>query len=124
MITNLAAFVQSPQRKAAFALYLAICTVALSFSASAQEPVITTFDPPGSFQTVPVSINPAGTITGYYFEGFANHGFLRAPDGTITTFDPPGSGATLPFSINSAGAITGYYAITTFDPPGAIQTAP
>jgi hypothetical protein len=38
---------------------------------------ITTFDPPGSTSTVPESINPARTITGYYFDatGFA-HGFL------------------------------------------------
>src|SRR2546426_855224 len=57
MITNLAAFVQSPQRKAAFALYLALCTV---LSASAQEPTFTTFDVPGSIGTSPSSINPRG----------------------------------------------------------------
>src|SRR5260370_36173996 len=50
-----------------------------------------TFDVPGALEAVN-GINPAGAITGWYFEAnFVGHGFLRAPDGTITTFDPPGS---------------------------------
>jgi len=101
---------------------------------------IITFDPPGSISTVPVSISPAGVITGYYEEqSFVTHGFLRTTDGAITTFDAPGSPATIPASINAAGAITGYYAlngvargflrspdgtITTFDAPGSIGTFP
>src|SRR6266566_3123304 len=99
MITNPAAFAQLPpvaRRGGAFALYLALCTLGMSLSASAQEPTITTFDPPGSIGTVPVYINPAGTITGYYFESSATHGFVRALDGTITTFDAPGSFGTIP----------------------------
>jgi hypothetical protein len=48
---------------------------------------ITTFDPPGStfinpfdinFQ-LPVAINPAGAITGYFFDAsLVSHGFLRS----------------------------------------------
>ena len=69
----------------------------------------TTFDPPGSNQTRPTSINPAGAITGRYEDASGAHGFLRAADGTITTIDFPGSRITYPESINPAGAITGYY---------------
>ena len=131
--------------------------LAISFQTFAQTQVITsaasakskftTFDPPGSLATNPTSINPAGAITGSYFDashvaqGFlVGHGFLRAGDGTITTFDPPGSTYTQTNSINAAGAITGNYydesfvqhgflragngSFTTFDPPGAIGTAP
>ena len=49
----------------------------LSLFANAQRATFTTFDPPGSVSTIPMGINPAGEITGYY--GDANsvtHGFL------------------------------------------------
>jgi len=49
----------------------------------ARDGTFTTFDPPGGAPfTVPVSINPAGAITGYYSDpnaAFVNHGFLRSP---------------------------------------------
>ena len=110
------------------------------------EPTITTFDAPGAGTgpgqgTQPFAINPAGLITGFYFDaGDAIHGFLRTPDGTIGTIDVPGAGTgpgqgTTPFSITPAGAIAGRYVdasdvfhgflrtpdggITTFDVPGA-----
>jgi predicted membrane protein len=64
-------------------------------------------------------INPAGVITGYYFEpSLVAHGFLRASDGTVSTIDPPGSTDTIIGQsvnnlagppINPAGAITGRY---------------
>src|SRR5262249_8133223 len=84
------------------------------------EPTIITFDAPGAGTgpgqgTPPFAINPAGLITGFYFDtGDALHGFLRTPDGTIVTFDVPGAGTgpgqgTTPFSITSAGAIAGRY---------------
>jgi hypothetical protein len=106
-----------------------------------KKATFTTFDPPGSIFTQPTSINPAGIITGYYFDGSdVAHGFLRAKGGAITTFDAPGAGTglfqgTAPFSINSGGAIAGFYVddnnllhdflrrrdgtFTTFDAPGA-----
>ena len=84
------------------------------------QPTITTFDAPGAGTgpgqgTQPFAINPAGLITGFYFDaGDASHGFLRNPEGTIATFDVPGAGTgpgqgTTPFSITPAGAIAGRY---------------
>jgi hypothetical protein len=84
-------------------------------------------------------INPAGEITGYYFDGSdVVHGYVRTPDGAITTFDAPDTGAlegTYAVSINPKGQVTGAYAdasgvdhgylrapdgtITTFGAPGA-----
>ena len=101
---------------------------------------ITTFDVPGSTITSPLSINPAGEVTGVYYEYsfYLSHGFLRKKDGNITTFDVPGSTLTIPRSINPAGQITGTYltsaganhgflrrtdgTIVTFDPPGSTAT--
>ena len=72
---------------------------------------ITSFDVPGGEgATYPAAINPAGTIMGWYADGFAFHGFLRAHDGTFTTFDIPAGAIPLPdMGINPAGAITGSY---------------
>ena len=106
------------------------------------------FDAPGAgtgfFQgTDALSINPAGTIMGYYSDAsFVLHGFVRSASGTITTFDPLGSTLTGPviLGINDAGTITGSYLdasgvlhgfvrsasgiITTFDPLGSTGTLP
>src|ERR1700733_4649345 len=123
-------------RKAAFSLRLGLCVLALSLCALAQQGTITSFDPPGSLQTEPLSINSAGAVTGYYSDGSALHGFLREPDGSFTSFDPPGATATEPASINSAGSIAGSFVagqfhgflrdpegdFTTFDPPGSTST--
>jgi hypothetical protein len=72
---------------------------------------IITFDPPGSIQTEPLSINALGAITGWYLDGNdGNHGFVRAPDGTITNIDAPkGTCGTVAWSINRKGAVTGTY---------------
>ena len=69
---------------------------------------ITTFDAPGSVDTAAASINPAGQITGSYFDANrVGHGFLRKTDATFATFDVPDSVGTFPLSINPAGQITG-----------------
>ena len=60
---------------------LALCTLGLSLSASAQKSAFTTFDPPGSVATSPNSMNRSGAITGYYFDGNIFHGFLRSRQG-------------------------------------------
>jgi hypothetical protein len=79
------------------------------------QPTFITFDPPGSIDTRPRSINPAGEITGFYFDVFVElHGFMRARDGTIITFDVPGSLSTTAFGINPAGEITGSYFDVSF----------
>jgi hypothetical protein len=113
---------------------------------------ITSFDPPGSTLTQPTSIAPTGEITGVYCVAgapgctffAANHGFVRASNGTFTTFDAPvpnlfASIYTLfggaPPSINPAGAVAGTYfdesggehgllragngTLTTIDAPGS-----
>ena len=92
------------------------------------------FDPPGSLQTYPSSIDAAGIITGYYEDAASIvHGFVRSRTGEITTFDAPDSTQTVPQSINAQGATTGngsYHAfvrnrqgeIVTFDYPGGANT--
>jgi hypothetical protein len=81
----------------------------------ASDGAITTFDPPGTIQTLANDINPAGAIAGtYVVAGNVFHGFVRAPSGAITTFDAPGAGTglaqgTFPVAINPAGAIVGLY---------------
>ena len=120
-------------------LCLGLCVAGSGVSATAREPfIITTFDPPGSVYTYPVSINPTGAITGNYCDTTTCHGFLRAPNGEFTTFDVPNADqGTYPESISPAGAITGQYCnatacgsflrdphgtITVIDVPGAIYT--
>ena len=102
---------------------------------------ITTFDAPGAGNetvsgfygtpggvmlgqgTLSVSINPAGAVTGFFFDNHnVAHSFLRAPHGKFTTFDAPspyvGTGegqGTEAANINPAGAIAG----TTVDGNGA-----
>ena len=120
------------------------CLVAPQIPGYAQA--ITIFDAPGSTGTFPLSINPAGEITGYYrdLQGYP-HGFVRDASGTITSFDVPGSIGTAAISINPAGEITGVYytsapypldraphgfvrdasgTFSTFDVPGAPETYP
>jgi len=121
---------------------LALCTLGLSLSASAQKSAFSTFDPPGSVETIPNSMNGSGAITGYYFDGNIFHGFLRSPQGAFTTVDFPGATGTASASINLSGTITGYYfdatvppvfhgfvrapdgTLTSFDPVGSVSTEP
>jgi hypothetical protein len=88
-------------------------------------------------------INPAGAITGWYFDtSGATHGFVRAPDGMFTTFDAPGgvNGTAFLCCITPEGAVVGisYDAnfaghgfvrspsgtFAGFDPPGFTSTIP
>ena len=102
------------------------------------SPTFTSFDVPGALGTLGICINPAGVISGTYFDvsGVVD-GYVRAGDGTFTTFAAPGAGTgqTQPLSINPGGAITGWFidpsnvyhgfvrtpdgTITSFDAPGA-----
>ena len=101
---------------------LALCTMGLNLSASAQKSAFTIFDPPGSVSTIPNSMNRSGAITGYYLDAnFTSHGFLRSPDGTFITVGPPGSVLTKPASINSAGTITGWYQDANFIEHGFVR---
>jgi hypothetical protein len=99
------------------------------------EGAITTFDAPGagtivgSFQgTTPLAINPAGEVTGYYFDtNFFVHGFFRDLHGAVTDFDAPGAsaacffGLTFPSGINAAGDITGNYSDSECNPHGFLR---
>lgn len=126
-------------REAVMAVCIAFCFPGLAVSASAQAPKIISFDVPASNGngTVPIGVNLAGTITGWYWDasGVA-HGFLRSADGTYTTIDGPNApSGTLPVGINLFGAVAGFYndadfvshgfvrapdgKFTTFEAPGA-----
>src|SRR5437667_5469259 len=103
-------------------MFLAV-VLARAFS-SDHTHTITSFDPPGSTGTLPLSINPRGEITGYYNDsGGVQHGFVRDGRGTFTSFDVvstatfPGSIGTFPRSINPAGEITGQYNDGVFRSP-------
>jgi hypothetical protein len=115
-----------------FAMAIAVAAV---FGGPANAGYVS-FDPPGSRLTTPFSINDAGAIVGWWFDGSLYHGFLRSPKGIITSFDPTGSVATTPIHINENGIVVGTYkeiysgypfyhgfiraadgTITTYDPP-------
>ena len=119
-----ARFCSAVRRKGALALCLALCTLGLGSTASAQEPHIITFDAPGADTnpgdfngTFASGINNGGAITGYYVDtNNVYHGFLRSHEGSFTTFEAPGAdttagsfNGTVPNSINNSGAITGSY---------------
>jgi len=118
-------------------LELGLMVVALGVPAAAQTYV--TFDPPGSTDTRPLSINESGSIAGEYANGGNQwHGFARDPLGSFTVFDPVGSTSTYAASINPSGDIAGWYldasnvqhgfvrdssgTITVFDVPGGTST--
>lgn len=129
------------------ALYLALCTLALT--ANAQGPRFVSFDAPGADTTpgdfsgtLAGGINNFGAITGTYQSAdTVLHGFLRTAAGRFITFDAPGAdttpgsfNGTNPTGINDLGAVTGNYwdangfshgflrspdgKFTTFDVPG------
>jgi hypothetical protein len=102
---------------------------------------ITTFDVPGAGSetvsgffptaigvlggqgTYPISINPAGAISGAYIDSNnVIHGFLRHPDGKFTTIDDPYAGTsagqgTIGENINPARVVAG----NCTDASGVIQ---
>ena len=94
-----------------------------------------------SMETIPISIDDAGDIAGYYFDArktSLGHGFFIASGGTVTKFDPPGEGGTYGTRVSemtTSGTLTGVYTdannafhgyqrkadgtFTVFDAPGA-----
>ena len=115
----------------------------------APDGTFTTIDPPGStgayigcFELVGQPINPAGAITGNYFDA---SGWITASCGLATAPSPRSTAQAphqrhFPQGINPAGAITGFYfdasfvvhgflrardgTFTTFDAPGAVASPP
>jgi len=98
----------------------------------ATDGTFTTFDaatyPPCCIWSFPSGMNPAGTITGSFNDGFTiNHGFVRAKDGTITTFDVPDAGTgfnqgTAPLGITPRGVIMGLYFDANFVGHGFVRS--
>lgn len=109
---------------AIMALTLLVAPSLPKVSAPAQgKPTIATFDPPGSADTLPESINSNGVVAGWYIDASnVEHGFVRAVDGTITTFDPSGSMSTLAMSINDSGAVVGSYKDGAYVQHGFLRT--
>ena len=72
---------------------------------------LTIFDAPNSSQTIALSINDSGDVTGYLYDVnlHRTRGFVRNRDGTVTVFDPPNSWYTYPTSINNSGDVTGEF---------------
>ena len=132
-----AKFVALARRSRWAALSLALWFLSLGLSANAQEGTFVTFDAPGAGTgalqgTVPLAIDPAGTITGFYTDAATgtNRGFVRTPDGAITTFDGIPWGISLSGTItgtaSTGGPTTGFVrardgSITTFEVPDAVN---
>jgi hypothetical protein len=97
----------------------------------ATDGAFTTFDAatyePCCIWSFPSGINPAGTITGSFNDGFTiNHGFVRTNTGSITTFDVPGAGTgfnqgTAPLGITSEGVVMGLYIDSTYGYHGFLR---
>jgi probable HAF family extracellular repeat protein len=69
----------------------------------AQTPII--FDVRGAEQTLPMNINKAGEIAGYYIDSSGNaHGFERFANGVVyAPIDAPGAIETLVLGLNNMG---------------------
>ena len=76
-----------------------------------QDGTFTSFDPAGSADTEPFSINDKGVIAGFYSDNFylLEHGFVRSAKGKITEFDAPGAEQTVWATVNNKGAVAGSY---------------
>jgi hypothetical protein len=71
--------------------------------------VFSHIEPPGSIDSLALSINGRGQVAGWYDDALGNtHGFLYHR-GVFTTIDPPGSLASEVTSIDNDGAIVGDY---------------
>ncbi len=90
--------------------------------------------------TIPVAMNKAGEITGWYRDANGNyHGFLRTRKGEYINIILPGGEDSIPSCINKAGAVAGTFydrqagwrgflrapdgTITVFDAPGGFTRA-
>jgi len=81
---------------------------------------------PPSQSISPIAINPAGTTTGNYYDGFGTqHAFLRDRNGHFTNIDPPGAlfyqQQIQGNAINPAGAVTGSYEDSSFTTHGFLR---
>jgi|GEM_PF-2534890 len=81
------------------------------------------FDAPNATgDTIPVSLNDAGSIAGYYGTANGVYGFVRARNGKIRTIAPHGSTNTYVTGMNQHGVIVGTYTDRTGADVGFIRT--
>ena len=119
----------------------AACAACAALAGGAQaNPVITSFDYPGTTVTEPLGIDNAGRVVGFYEISGVRHGFRRGANGNMLSFDPPGSVSTIAKSISTGGIVGSYQtssggmshgflrqpngSYVTFDPPGSTGTMP
>src|SRR5579871_973541 len=88
---------------------LVVCFCGVVAAQDTGKPQFIIFDPPGSAQTYPQSVNASGLVAGFYYDGTADYySFLRRPSGQFVTFGVTGAIATYAYSVNDAGTVTGY----------------
>jgi len=84
------------------------------------------FDPPGSFSTVPHSINSNGDIVGFFSDnsGTGLHGFLVNKNNlsSFTILDFPGATYSLATAINDSGEIVGLHGDSNFVDHGFVRS--
>ena len=109
-----------------------------SFTVS-KKGVFSSFDPPGAISSQASTVNPSGTVVGFYVDGSGvGHGY-QLYHGTFTTIDYPGAVFTFAGANNPEGDIVGLYfdtaglghsfllrngVFTSFDPPSAVPLPP
>lgn len=77
--------------------------------------------PEGSTDGAVTSINDWGSVTGTYWTGNTQHGFLRAPDGVLTVIDDPLAPTegdrvgTVASQVSDTGVVVGYSFTTDLD---------
>jgi hypothetical protein len=77
--------------------------------------------PEGSTDAAVTSINDSGSVTGTYWTGNTQHGFLRAADGVVTVIDDPAIPTegdlvgTVASQVGITGVVVGYSFVTDLD---------
>jgi hypothetical protein len=104
-------------------IHLSVAVLAGFAMPASAKPSYTTFDPPNSQYTYPMSLQ-SGVVAGSYqdYQGYM-HGFVRATDGTITTFDPTDSNGTYIITMNPDDTIVGYADDLNYLGHGFLRTA-
>jgi hypothetical protein len=72
------------------------------------------FDVPGATSTYAFGTNDRGALTGYYFIGSQEHGYVYRPGQcdqhrSVTNFDYPGAVGTVVAGVDDGGDIVGFY---------------
>jgi hypothetical protein len=85
---------------------------------------LTSFAFPGSSTTIPIAINDAGEIAGFYLDtSDVPHGFLCETIASCTTIDVPNGTFTRILGLNGAGDISGSFLDAKGSPHGFIASA-